>query len=395
MRLVYCLDENYIKYTRASILSFRRHNPGIEITLVTERPISGIGEDENVIIKLPTTFRNRGLGDRISNAAYLKLFLTQLPYDKIIYVDGDTICQKPLDDLLKIRCPYINLCESHEFGKQQAMAIGHKHYGLTGMMVMNLKNLRLMNFTEKCLEVERTAPTPSTGWQHDETCINIAMGDRLNFIDRKYNYCHNRKYDNPIPERDAYILHYVGADKNAMLYGDKYKEIAKIGKEIRGRRVAIVGNAKSIFDTKYGSEIDSHEFIIRFNKGFCAKPESQGTKTTMLMCGCTLSNQELLNFKARFVVNRSRNYFNITPFTISTPDRDKLKKLLGSQPSTGFMAIDVCIYFGAKSIDLYGFDWEATPTFYNPIDYKTKHDYPQEKDIVFEYEKEGLVKIHK
>ena len=395
MRLVYCLDENYIKYTRASILSFRRHNPGIEITLVTERPITGIGEDENFIIKLPTTFRNRGSRDRISNAAYLKLFLTQLPYDKIIYVDGDTICQKPLDDLLKIRCPYINLCESYEFGKQQARAIGHKHYGLTGMMVMNLKNLRLMNFTEKCLEAERTAPTPSTGWQHDETCINIAMGDRLNFIDRRYNYCHNRNYDNPIPERDAYILHYVGADKNAMLYGDKYKEIAKIGKEIRGRRVAIVGNAKSIFDTKYGAEIDSHEFIIRFNKGFCAKPESQGTKTTMLMCGCTLSNQELLTFKARYVVNRSRNYFNVTPFTISTPDRDKLKNLLGSQPSTGFMAIDVCIYFGAKSIDLYGFDWEATPTFYNPIDYKTQHDYPQEKDIVFEYEKEGLVKIHK
>ena len=115
----------------------------------------------------------------------------------------------------------------------------------------------------------------------------------------------------------------------------------------------------------------------------------------MLMCGCTLSNQELLTYKARYVVNRSRNYFNVTPFTISNTDRGKLKNLLGSQPSTGFMAIDICIYFGAKSIDLYGFDWEATPTFYNPIDYKTLHDYPQEKDIVLEYEKEGMLKINK
>ena len=71
-----------------------------------------------------------------------------------------------------------------------------------------------------------------------------------------------------------------------------------------------------------------------------------------------------------------------------------MKLRLGSQPSTGFMAIDVCLYFGAKSIDLYGFDFEATPTFYNPVGYKTQHDYNKEEDIVRKYEQEGKLTIN-
>ena len=69
--------------------------------------------------------------------------------------------------------------------------------------------------------------------------------------------------------------------------------------------------------------------------------------------------------------------------------------MLGSQPSTGFMAIDLCRYAGVKSIDLYGFDFEATKTFYNPANYKTQHDYPKEEEIVLELAEQEIVKIHK
>jgi len=393
MILVFCIDDNYVKYAKVSIASYRKYNPQAKIIIVSEEGGIDVDCDGYEVIKLPKTFRNRGDGDRITNTAYLKLFLPQLPYDKIIYVDADTTCQHSLDELWNMPCEYINLCESHAYGIKQAIALGKKKYGLTGMMVMNLKNLRHINFTGKCLEVEATYPTPSTGWQHDETCINVAMGDKLNFIDKKFNYCHNRSYFQPILEKDAVILHYVGKDKEDMLCQTKYKTLRMVGKKIKGANVAIVGNAKSIFDKDWGKEIDSHDFIIRFNRGFFAKPSSQGVKTSMLMLATNLTYQEIRSFNAQFVINRSKHYYNPAHATVGNEERMELKHKLGSQPSTGFMAIDICLYFGANHIDLYGFDAEKTPTFYNPIGYQTQHNYSKEEEIILDYEQQGLLTI--
>ena len=398
MIIVYCLDDNYKELAEISIASYRKHNPQATIIIVHGKGnFTGLGEDKDIQFILPQKFRNRGEGDRITNTAYLKCFLPNIleDYHKIIYVDADTICQRSLDELWDMPCEYINLCESHAYGIKQAIALGKKKYGLTGMMVMNLDKLREIKFTHKCLEVEHTYPTPSTGWQHDETCINVAMGDKLNFIDKKFNYCHDRTYDDPIPEKDAVILHVVGKDKSYMYrYKDvpKYKELTLIGKHIRGARVAIVGNGKTIFDKPWGKEIDNHDFIIRFNKGFYAKPESQGTRTDLLILACNLPYYELESFHARFVVNRSKHYFNIANATINTPDRMKLKQMLGAQPSTGFMAIDICRYFGAKSIDLYGFSGTKAPTFYNDKNYISQHDYNKEQELISQYEKDGILK---
>lgn len=58
------------------------------------------------------------------------------------------------------------------------------------------------------------------------------------------------------------------------------------------------------------------------------------------------------------------------------------------------MAIDVCLRFGAERIDLYGFDFEKTPTFYNPDGYVTQHKYSEEEKIIRQYEKDGLLTIN-
>lgn len=175
----------------------------------------------------------------------------------------------------------------------------------------------------------------------------------------------------------------------------RYKKLEDVLDFIRGKSVAIVGNAKSLFSTRYGEEIDSHEVVIRFNKGFIYDKNAQGTKTDILILACILRDDERKGFHAKYVINRSRSYQNPVNFTISNEDRARLKNILGSQPSTGFMAIDMCLYAEAKSIDLYGFDWEDTPTFYNPANYQTQHDYPKEKDIVLEYQQKDLLKIKK
>ena len=389
MIIVYVADRCYTDYLEQSVKSFSKFNPAAEFVVMTERPLPV--NIHQFKYSLPKEYRSRDFEDRISNTAYMKLFLTELPYDKIIYVDCDTICQGSLKELWDMPCEYINICESHSYSKKQAEAIGTEKYGNTGVMVMNLKNLRKINFTEKCLEVEKSGFTPSTGWQHDETCINVAMKDYLNFIDNKWNYCHNRGYDKPIPEYKAKILHFIGKHKEEMLELPFYKDLPLY--EITGKSVAIVGNAKSLFNSKYGEEIDKHDVVIRFNKGFPNNKESQGEKTTIVMLACELSRPDIKFYKAKYTISRSRCYDNPVDFTVSNDDRYLLAERLGSQPSTGFIAIDMCLTANAKSIDLYGFDFEKTPTFYNPEDYKTQHDYRSEESIVMEYEKAGLLTV--
>ena len=400
MIIVYCIDIAYKIFTEISIQSVKKHNPSSKIIIVSEKPIQVNGADEYYIWDLGGQHRNRGAGDRISNAAYLKLMLPKLPYDKVLFLDGDTICQHPLDILWETDVEYIGLCESHNYGKVQAKDLGIKKYGLSGMMLLNLANLRRIGFTKRAFELEKTIQTPPSGWFHEETIINFFFWDKLEFLPIRYNYCFHRQYEHPIDYNDAVILHVCGKDKSYMFeYAkriEKYPELLPIKDEIQGKRVAIVGNASSVFNCEYGSEIDNHDFIIRFNKGFITKPKCQGTKTSLLILACALTEKEKDSFNSKYIANRSRSYINsFADFTINSRERAVMKNAIGSQPSSGFMAINICLYFGAKSIDLYGFDWGNTKTFYNPEDYQTQHNYSKEREIMAGYEANRLINIRK
>ena len=369
--IVYVCDENYLRYVNVSAKSALKLHPKAKIIVVSPEKLDT--EFENVVIPLDREYRHN-VNDRITSATYLKLFLPELPYDKIIYLDGDTIIQKPLDELWNMDCKFINLCET--YSKKHALDLGVKKYGLSGMMVMNLDALRKANFTDKCLNA-----TPNVKhWQHEETLINAVFNKKLKFIDKKWNYCHKRLYDEPISENDVCILHICGKDKSLMNY-QLYSEISDVKRYIKGKTVAIVGNAASIFDKQNGKDIDNHDIIIRFNRGFVIRPEAQGTRTDIIILACELNIDEKSSYKAYFSVNRSKNTM-CGNLTISNEPRRRLRCLLGKQPSSGFMAVDLCRESEVKSIDLYGFDFEETPTFYNPDGYITQHDYSAEKEIL-------------
>lgn len=398
MIVAYCLDSAYVPFAEISIQTVKKHNPTAKIVVVSEHPIQVNGADEYFVFDLGGQHRNRGDGDRISNAAYLKLMLTKLPYDKVLFLDSDTICQHPLDNLWNTDVEYIGLCESHKYGEKQSKDLRIAKYGLSGVMLLNLSNLRKIDFTRRAFEKEKDIPVPKTGWHHEETIINACFWDLLEFLPIRYNYCYHREYKNPIDYNDAVILHICGKDKSYMFEyarkNEKYSELLPIKSEIKGKRVAVIGNASSIFGSKYGPEIDNHDFVIRFNRGFITKPESQGTKTSLLILACALTEEEKNSFNAKYIANRSRTYINnFANFTINSHERAVMKQGIGAQPSSGFMAVNICLYFGAKSIDLYGFDWGNTKTFYNPEDYQTQHNYSKEREIMSGYEANGLIKI--
>ena len=218
MEIVFVFDSNYIKLFNICVKTVLRYNPEAHITIVSTEDLDL--PFDIVKMDLPKGLKHRE-NDRITDATYLKLHLPKLPYDKVIFMDCDMICQGSLKELWEMDCDFINLCESHNYSKKQAEELGHKKYGNTGLMVMNLKELRKINFTEECF---KKFDIPVSLWCHEESILNYSFYDKLKFIDKKYNYCHNREYDEPIDEKDAVIIHYIGAkNKKEMLERSKYE----------------------------------------------------------------------------------------------------------------------------------------------------------------------------
>lgn len=167
-------------------------------------------------------------------------------------------------------------------------------------------------------------------------------------------------------------------------FEEKFENLREVKAFLKDKRVAIVGNAESIFSKNNGSKIDEFDVIIRFNKGFITKPESQGTRTDIIIMACELTQKERKSYNAKYYINRMNRFHNPTPLHFKNVDIKYISKdIKDARASSGFIAINLCIEAEAKSIDLFGFDWEATPTFYNPKDYKTLHNYADEKDLVF------------
>lgn len=390
MVVAYALDKRYLPYLKVSMASIRRYNKDVEFAILTDKSFEIEGAKVYTFTPDTKMFKYRD-NDRMGDGVYYKLYLPKLPYNKVLFIDCDVICQRPLKSLWAQKCSFICGTESHSYGKMQAEALGVKKYCLTSMMLMNLKALRQANFTEKCLnKLAEIKPE-----FHDETLINLCFNDKIKFIDKKYNYCRNRKYEQPINECDAYLLHYIGGkQKPELLKLDDFRRLDTLKPLLKGKSVAIVGNSEKILrQTLYGTRIDNHDIVIRFNKGFPSrKPEALGIRTDLLFLACTLSDEELKQFNARYTIGRSKLCQNICDFRISVSDRVSLKQV-DSQASTGFIAINFALSAGAKKIDLYGFDFFRSPTYYNEPGYKTLHNGSKEEEKVLEYAECGLLEI--
>ena len=179
---------------------------------------------------------------------------------------------------------------------------------------------------------------------------------------------------------------------------------ARMRAQLAGQSVAVVGNAKSLFAAELGAQIDRHDIIIRLNKGFVQAPAAQGTRTDMVGLTPELSEGEVsAHFAPRhmlMLIPKMRHYRifgreNVQntlfyPFRWWLADR----KLIGRRPSSGFMAISWLVRLGvAREIVLYGFDFGQTPTYYNPVGYKTPHNFAREGQIIMGWQAEGRLRI--
>lgn len=174
-----------------------------------------------------------------------------------------------------------------------------------------------------------------------------------------------------------------------------------------GKTIAIVGNAQSLFNKEYGSEIDSHEVVIRINRGI----ESCFDNNALLSHGKKVdiwafnlySSLERFEKTYKMPQTYKKLQMNYTPLlgtidsSISKEAQAEIKGMFRPKKvTTGFRILHYMTKFKPLNVDVYGFDWKETPTFY--VKYKSnadlEHDYKKEKQYCMDtYFKTGLFSL--
>lgn len=143
-----------------------------------------------------------------------------------------------------------------------------------------------------------------------------------------------------------------------------------------GKRVALVGNAASILSAGHGPEIDAHDTVLRFNRGYIRDPAHQGRRTDILGVARKMSSGEVRrHFGHPELLWLSANLVGMSSAFLSRGDSivmsprpvwdDLLSDLDGGRPSSGIMAIALLRrHFNPAAITLFGFDWKLSPTYY-------------------------------
>ena len=161
------------------------------------------------------------------------------------------------------------------------------------------------------------------------------------------------------------------------------------------KSIAIIGNAQSLFEQELGNEIDSHDIVIRMNSGMIKEAKSQGNKTTIWARSFPLKEKEVneefnpkyvfwitpkLSVKPIYSISLHKKMF-ILPFSSW---EELYKKLNQPRPTTGLSIIYFILeYCNAKKVNLYGFDFFETKSFYlEKIRMDTPHDFLKEKKFV-------------
>ena len=223
IEIAYCADERYMDRVQMSAESVLRHNPNAHITVVSETPLSNVPPGAASRVFPLTKYKLRTTG-HISKAAYLRMFLPEvLPaLDKVIYLDGDTLCRGSLNGLWRRDVKHLAACHSHDTGRRQAEEIGVDLYHIDAVMLMNLSALRSIDFTAIAAWAAEHFVMPKTHFYCAETVLNACFHDIVDTLPTKWCYCVNRSYGSYNDKGDkennntAVILHYIGGQTEAM-----------------------------------------------------------------------------------------------------------------------------------------------------------------------------------
>jgi hypothetical protein len=156
--------------------------------------------------------------------------------------------------------------------------------------------------------------------------------------------------------------------------------------------LSVVGNAESIFQKEYGSNIDQFP-TIRFNRADIINEKAQGSRWDYLATSEVNTfekyNIEIPKFHTIiFTPTKNEMQYKVGKIKFDTKlirlpieQSTELYDKLSAPPSTGLQILEFLSSIGNKNVSIFGFDFKETKTFYENRN-KGQHDYDKEKEFV-------------
>lgn len=134
---------------------------------------------------------------------------------------------------------------------------------------------------------------------------------------------------------------------------------------LKGKRVALIGNARALAETRHGPEIDAADLVIRINRAPMPDPASHGTRCDWLALAVRLGEEDRARLQPDRILWMSPKRKRLDWRTAHSPgfylhplaDYHALVQKLGAPPTTGAMMIDLIARSDMAQLDLYGFDF--------------------------------------
>ncbi len=166
-------------------------------------------------------------------------------------------------------------------------------------------------------------------------------------------------------------------------------------RELAGKKVALVGNARALASGTHGAAIDAADLVIRINRAPMPAAASHGMRTDWLALATSLTGTELQRIGPKRILwmspKRKRlSWRDATApgfYLHPLPDHQRLRDRLNAPPTTGLMMIDLCADSDLAALDLHGFDFfqSLSLTGSRTAD-QVPHDFASERAFV-----EGLL----
>ena len=234
--IFYACDEGFVKYSVVSLHSmivnadpsfhYAIHILHSGISKETQKKATALSKDGFDVKFVDVSERLHAINDILpirdyySNTTYFRLFISDMfpQYDKVIYIDGDTIVQGDISELYhhELGDRWIGACheqamvQTDHYGTyaEQVVGVSRHNFFNAGLLLINAKIFRekqiLKRFANALAEYRFVVT-------QDEDYLNLICKDHILWLDQRWNteaYC-----TFPYPIEEAKIIHYIMVSK--------------------------------------------------------------------------------------------------------------------------------------------------------------------------------------
>jgi lipopolysaccharide biosynthesis glycosyltransferase len=206
-----CYSPDWAAHVAVEVHSLQKTNPGTRIYLVSDTT-GRLSIPGCVFIDVERLFHERipstvNVSTRFTRYALYRLLIPEIiPEDRVLYLDADTIVDKPLHDLWELDLDRDLIAGAVDIGitEAQRAAIGFKYgdpYVNAGVLMMDLRRIREEGVAARWLEEINTVAYTC----HDQDVINKTCRGRVAVVSNAFNSSESTGY-----HPDPVVAHFAG-----------------------------------------------------------------------------------------------------------------------------------------------------------------------------------------